>query len=71
MKLNKHEVQDFIHLGHSLGVAGINFDLLRPLPVNNLHRNEFGYDFHYNSQLLFQEDVRELNESIFDLGKKT
>jgi MoaA/NifB/PqqE/SkfB family radical SAM enzyme len=60
MKINREEVSDFIHLAHSLGVFRVSLRHLLDIQGGVKTRNEFGYDFIYDQEMLSYEEYQDV-----------
>ena len=69
MHLNQNEIIDFIHLAHKLNISTINF---RHLFVDQdaKSRNDFGYQFDYNSEILTLDEYNEVEQTAKVVGRE-
>ena len=69
MKINREEISDFIHLTHSLGVYGVCLRHLFDIQGGMKTRNEFGYDFIYDREMLTHEEYQEIGVKAKELAQ--
>ncbi len=63
MKVNCEEVTDFIRLAHDIGITNINLRHLFIMPYGLWPRNDFGYKFIYNDEMLTQQEYDSISAS--------
>jgi len=60
MKINQHEIIDFIHMAKALDVWGVHFAHLFDIQENYGVRNDFGYRFQYQDEMLSFDEYRKI-----------
>ncbi len=63
MRVNREEVADFLKLAHYLEVKNINLRHLFNIPDGSRPRNDFGYKFIYNDEMLTPEEYDSISKS--------
>jgi MoaA/NifB/PqqE/SkfB family radical SAM enzyme len=70
MKVNCHEVLDFLKLAHSLEIRSINLRHLFKMAEGSRPRNDFGYRFIYDDEMLSPEEYDSIGNSSKILAKQ-
>lgn len=67
MHVNQSEVSDFIYLAHNMKIPTINFRHLFADPEAK-PRDDFGYNFDYNTEMLTQKEYAEVEQKAKTVG---
>lgn len=70
MRINSDEVIDFLKLAHSLEIKSINLRHLFNMPDVPRPRNDFGYKFIYNDEMLTPEEYASISSSSKRLAQE-